>query len=119
MVTPFRPEDSGDCVLAGGHPADRRRAVDGQVAETLDVLGVTEQEAEVVVDRPGPVLAAVVGRVLPAGDGGEQVVHRVRPEGPFDDASALRVEPGPAFAGRDLPRVEDLNYGWGGRGGRF
>ena len=84
------------------------RAAAPQVAELLDVGGVPEQQVQVVVDRGAVVVAAVVGAVLPAADGVEQVLERVASQGLVDAAFSFVVQASSGPAGRRLPGVEDF-----------
>ena len=80
----------------------------GEIAKTFDVLGVAEEEVEVVVDSGPFVLAAVVGAVLPPDNGIQDVFERVGLQRLLDALPAFGVELGSGLAGRLTPSVEDL-----------
>ena len=73
----------------------------------LDVLGVPQQQRQLVVDGALLVLAPVVGRVRPAADSIEDVGQRVGAQGGLDLAAALVVELGAVLAGGLPPGIED------------
>lgn len=72
------------------------------------MLGVAEQQTEVVVDGAPLVLAAVVRGVLPTTDRVDEVLDGVRVQGLSDEAVPFRIEAGAGLAGRLRPGVEDF-----------
>jgi len=79
------------------------------LAWQLKMTNLPQQQLEVVVDRVPVVLASVVGDLVPALDGCDQIVHVVVLEGLADDPAPVGGELRPCLLlpGRLHPRIED------------
>lgn len=90
---------------------DRRhrglRGAAGKAQSSLDVLGVAQEQLDVVVDRAPIVLAHVMRRLAVARDRFAKRRLVVRLQGSGDHASAFGVERCPLVSELRLPMLED------------